>query len=179
MLGLHAFLVGALVLAAVAALWDVRRGTIPNALTVPAALFAVASHALAEARVGGAGAAAGAAIALCGALVCSLVPLLLFRRGAIGGGDVKLFAALGATLSPRLGIEAELYAFVVGALYAPARMAYEGRLLATLASTAALVANPFLPPEKRRALAPEMLTEMRFGPSILVGTLACVIGAWR
>jgi len=81
----------------VAAWSDHRHGRIPNALTLPA---------LAAGLVLGSPA---------GALVSAGLPLLLFGRGKVGGGDVKLFAALGALLGVRLGLTVEALA-LLGAL---------------------------------------------------------------
>lgn len=65
-----------------AALADARTGRIPDALTLPALAFGLV--------VGSPG----------GAAVCALPALWLFARGKLGGGDVKLLAALGALLGP-------------------------------------------------------------------------------
>ena len=48
------------------------------------------------------------------------------------------------------------------ALYAPAKMAWDGKLLQVLGNTFALVANPFLPSDRKRNLSPEMMTMFRF-----------------
>ena len=58
------------------------------------------------------------AMALAGAILCGLTPAIMFWKGAMGGGDLKLFAALGALCHPMIGIEMEMYAFVVAALVA-------------------------------------------------------------
>ena len=42
-----------------------------------------------------------------------------------------------------------------------------------------LVINPFLPKARRRQIAPEMLTELRFGPAAAAGTLIGVLVNWR
>jgi prepilin peptidase CpaA len=76
------------------------------------------------------------------------------------------------------GIEAELYAFVAAAIVAPARLAYEGKLLRTLGNTLALATNPLRPKSKRKELPPEMMASMRFGPAIFVGTLLAAASAW-
>ncbi len=178
MRSLHAFLLAAVALSAVAAAYDARKGEIPNALTLGPLALALPVHALLEAPHGMKAAALALAASVGGAALCALVPLLLYWKGAIGGGDVKLLAALGALLGPSVGLEATTYAFVAAALVAPARMAWEGKLLATLGNTLALVVNPLLPAARRRPLAPEMLTWMRFGPSIFVGTLAAAVARW-
>ena len=88
----------------------------------------------------------------------------------MGGGDLKLFAALGALYHPMLGIQAQMYAFVIAAVLAPARLAYEGRLMSVLGSTLAVALNPVLPRERRRALPSASLTWFRLGPAIFAGT---------
>ena len=103
-----------------------------------------------------------------GVLGCSAVPLLLYRVRAMGGGDVKLLACLGVWAGPILGLQVELYAFVLAALYAPARLAYQGDLLRLLGNSAALLKNPFLPPARRKEVPQALLTELRFGPAVFV-----------
>lgn len=175
------FLVAAIVIAAVAAISDFRNGIIPDKLTIPTLLGApvaylvrgVATHAGTEQAVMEAG------WSLAGAIGCAAIPLLLYRQGGIQFGDVKLFAALGAVLQPAVGFEAETYGFVAAALIAPARLAYEGKLLATIKNTLALVVNPFMPKEKRRTIDQEMMTWFRMGPAIFVGTCVAALLHWR
>lgn len=170
------FLLAALLVAAVAAWFDWRTGHMPNWTTLGPLLAAPVAHlgvALYTGRTHEAFAAAGFSFA--GAFVCALVPFFLFREGAMFGGDVKLLAALGAIARPMLGIEIVFYSFVLAALYAPARMAYEGKLFKVLGNTVKIAFNRFRPKEKREELPVEMLTEMRFGPSIFAGVLLTVI----
>lgn len=54
------------------------------------------------------------ALGLLGALIAALLLILPFARGWLGGGDVKLFAAVGAWLGPRWVLEAALVAAVAG-----------------------------------------------------------------
>src|SRR5262249_2157338 len=156
MLGAHYFLTAAVVVAAVAAWIDWRTGHIPDWVSLPP-LAAFAAHALVAGVTDGWGEAIPAAgFSILGAALCAVVPLGLMRVGAIGGGDVKLLAAIGALLQWRIGIEAEFYAFVAGAIIAPARLAYEGKLLKVLGNSLALVVNPFRPKERRHEITPEM-----------------------
>ncbi len=166
-----------LVILAVASVTDLKRGLIPNRLIVVgflAALFQqVCVHVHGSTSIGSATAAAFGSYAL-GALICGLAPLLLFWSGAMGGGDVKLLSMTGAFLGPSVGLEVEVYAFVIIALYAAAKLAYRGRLTAMLGNCLSLVRNPLLPKGKRRAVAPELMTTLRFAPSVLCSTLLII-----
>lgn len=166
-------LAAALLISLLAAIYDLRSGEIPNWLTLWPLGGAILGHFVLGMRAGH-GVLAGltaAGFAIAGAVICGVVPFLLYRASAIGGGDVKLLLAIGALFPFPLGIEAEFYAFVAAALFAPARLAWEGKLLRTLGNTLTLVVNPFRAKAKRRELTPEMMTWLRFAPAIFVGTL--------
>jgi len=75
----------------IACVFDIRTRRIPNALTFSAALAGLLFH-FAKAGVDGAQFAAG------GWVVGLLLLLPYFALGGMGGGDVKLVAALGAWL---------------------------------------------------------------------------------
>jgi prepilin peptidase CpaA len=162
-----------LLLTAAAAVWDLRTGMIPNRLVAAgAALTLLCSFALAA--PGGLGALGRTGLSmLMGAVLVSIVPALLYRMGGLGGGDLKLLAVVGAALGPSLGLEAELYAFFVVLLYAPARLIFEGKLRRALTTSAALCLRPFQ--RKPAPLNTEELTEFRFGPAIFAGTLAVAL----
>lgn len=176
---------GLMMFTAFAGFLDYRTGHIPNRLVATSALVGLALHfavhfvmlrqpdqALGELF-------SGAAVnVLVGVLGCSAVPLLLYRVGAMGGGDVKLLASVGVWAGPILGLQVELYAFVVAALYAPARLAYQGELFRLLGNSAALLKNPFLPKSRRREVPQALLTELRFGPAVFVATALVALVRW-
>ncbi|HEX7478382.1 MAG TPA: A24 family peptidase [Polyangiales bacterium] len=114
-----------LVVVALAAFFDTRTGRIPNLVTLPPLAAAPLVHGL----VSGPGALGGSFL---GAVLCAAVPALLFVRGGMGGGDVKLFAALGALLGTQLGLEIELGSLWLAALCVCARLAWHGQLFAVL-----------------------------------------------
>lgn len=173
---MNALLLGATLLTACAAWTDYRSGHIPNKLTLIGFVVAVAAHFVHGTSFGGArGGLEQAGLALGGAMLCALVPLFMFVKGAMGGGDVKLFAALGALLHPLGGLEVETYAFVAAALIVPFKLVYAGTLTRTLLNTLTLVSNPFRPREKRRVLPQEMSTWFRLGPAIFLGTLSSLV----
>lgn len=171
----------AIVVAGVGAVIDWRRGAIPNWLTVPVialaplvhvARFAVAKESMETALYEGAFSLGGAAIA-------AIVPLLLFRQSAIGGGDVKLLIALGALFQPVLGVESQMYGFFAGAILAPARLAYEGKLVSTVKNAFTIGANLFLPKSRQREIDAAALSWFRLGPAILLGVLLTVYLHWK
>lgn len=170
------FLLGATVLAACAAWTDLRTGHVPNRLTLLGLALAISGHFVRGAMtVDVATGLREAALALGGALFCALVPVFMYSRRAMGAGDVKLFAAIGAALHPLAGLEAETYAFVAAAVIAPAKLAWEGTLLRTLWNTAALLTNPLRREGHKKELPDAMRAWFRLGPAVLVGALATLI----
>ena len=101
-------------------------------------------------------------------MAASMVPLALYRAGGIGGGDVKLLAAMGALCGLLTGVEMELYAFIGAAMYAAVRLAYRGTLLRTVWSAVILVGRA-VKPGWRPSPSDRPREEMRFGPAVLAG----------
>lgn len=164
------FLLAAVAMSAIAAVFDFRTGLIPNWVTLGGVVVGVVGHALygwkaATFQVG----LQEAGFALGGMVFCSIAPGLLYYKGGLGGGDLKLYAAIGALCQPMLGIEVQMYSLLVAAIAAPAKLAYEGRLFRVLGQTLSLVFNPLRSANKRRPVPRETLTWFRMGPSIFVG----------
>jgi len=171
----HLYLLGAaVVVSLVGAVTDARTGRIPNALTLPA----LAGGLLLNTALHG---TYRAVASIAGVVLAGGIPGLLHRitRGAaIGGGDVKLFAALGALLGPTVGLQLELLAFGLLAVFALVRLAFLGRLLGVLSNVLRLVAAPLLPRAWRKPIAQEALTEMRMGPAIAAATFTIAISTF-
>lgn len=171
------FLVAALVVAAAAALYDLKSRRIPLWLTWPTVAAAPMVHALAAYRehVQGAfglpGPALEGLLSLIGALACGIVPFAMGRVRLMGGGDSKLLATIGALLTVRTGLEAELVALLLAGYFGLARLAFQGRLLTTLGRSLASVANPFLPNQKRAAPPSALFESLPFAPFALLGVL--------
>jgi prepilin peptidase CpaA len=171
---------------ALAGFVDYRTGHIPNRLIVASALLGLCLHffvhfvvvRLPEQALTELFFAASINVGV-GLLGCAAVPLLLYRVGAMGGGDVKLLACVGIWAGPILGLQVELYAFVLAALYAPARLAYQGELFRLLGNSAALLRNPFLPKARRKQVPQALLTELRFGPAVFAATALVALVRWR
>src|SRR5580658_4241372 len=146
------FLVAAVIVAGVSAWTDYKTGHIPNALTFGALGAAPVAHiaiAMAHHNTKTEALIAGSYCVL-GAFLCALLPALFYRLDAIGGGDVKLFVALGAILHPLIGGEAELWSFLAAGIIAPFQLAFHGKLFQTVSNAAILAVNPFLGKDKRR-----------------------------
>lgn len=172
-----------LVFVSVAAAWDLRTGLIPNWLSLGGLGIGFVLH-LAVQAIGFwndeamSAALAGAFNAVVGVVLCGLAPYLLFRAEAMGGGDVKLLAAVGAFIGPTMGLEVELSAFIAMAVFAPVRLAYEGKLLAVLGNTMVLIANPFLPKQRRREIPRELMTVVKFGPAVFIANAVVLAAHW-
>jgi prepilin peptidase CpaA len=172
-----------ILIAALAAYTDMRTGRIPNRLTAFAFAAAIVGHAIDGSSQGGvAGAATALSWSVAGACTCAAPLALLYVRGAVGGGDLKLFAAIGAILHPMKGLEVEVYAFVVAVIVVTGQMVHRGALFTTLARAwAVVVAEARSTARSRRAegvvaertaLPAPLLTWFRLGPSVLVGALS-------
>jgi prepilin peptidase CpaA len=111
--------------AGVAAFTDLRSRCIPNWLTLSAAGVGVALNGWSGGPQGGLTALAGLGLGL-----ALLLPFYLMR--AVGAGDVKLLAALGALLGPQALISVAVYGALVGGAMSAVVLIGRGRLLLTL-----------------------------------------------
>jgi len=93
--------------ASMACVTDIGRRRIPNVLTFGAAAAAVVFH-------GAVGGGHGLLLALSGCGVGLLLFLPFFALGGMGGGDVKLLAALGAWVGPGDAVWLAIYASLAG-----------------------------------------------------------------
>lgn len=108
----HTIVIAALmVTGAIACLFDLRTGRIPNWLTFGAAGLAFAAHLMVAGW-------SGLGSSLAGWLVGTLVFFPWFALGGMGAGDVKLLAALGAWLGPGGAFWAAVYASLAGGAFA-------------------------------------------------------------
>ena len=90
----------------------------------------------------------------------------------MGGGDVKLFGALGAITGFDLlvGIEIQLSALVLAMVVASGVLAWKGALLRTLVNALAQALHPLLPVRWRQEPCDALSAPVRMGGAIFVAT---------
>ena len=122
----------AIVVALAACATDVVRRRVPNALTLSAAVAGLVVHTL----LGG---APGLGVALLGIVVGLAVFFPIFALGGMGGGDVKLMAALGAWVGPAAIGWTALYGAIAGGVFGVAVAASSGYLRQALTNVGLLL----------------------------------------
>jgi prepilin peptidase CpaA len=90
---------------------DLRRGKVYNALTYSGVLAGIVLNAWLPSPP-----AVGAGASLLGLLVAGGPLFLAFLANSIGAGDVKLMAAVGAFVGPRMALDVLLYTCLAGAV---------------------------------------------------------------
>jgi prepilin peptidase CpaA len=170
-------LIGGVLVALVGAVTDVRSARIPNRLTYTAIVVALA---LRTSFLGLAGLKSGAF----GMLVAGGLFLFLFSLGAMGGGDMKLMAAVGAWVGSEEVMMLILAAALAGGVLAIGRIIFRNVLGETLKNTIRLIFFRFTsglqPHPELNVQAPES-QRVPFGVAIAVGAISCAGNAiwWR
>jgi prepilin peptidase CpaA len=139
------------VVALLALLTDVRARRIPNWLTAGALLLGLTANLLLGGLADGlSGALSGGLTALTGAALGFglLFPFYLIRVNglghAIGAGDVKLLAALGAIVGPHVLVSVAVYGALAGAVQSIVILANQRRLGLLLHQTMVMGTAPTL-----------------------------------
>jgi prepilin peptidase CpaA len=159
-------------LTAVCAIFDWRVGRIPNVLTLGVIPLAAGMHYFTAAQ-GRAWEAAG--FSFLGAMLCAFGPAIMWRAGWVGGGDVKLLAAMGAVSGPSLGVEAAFFAFFCAMAFVIVRLSWRGTLFRTIGNSFALAASPLVSKARRAVGREETLSTMRFGPFAFAGAAITIV----
>ena len=171
------FIVGGVVVALIGAMSDVRTARIPNSLTYPATLAALILRIY---FLGVSGLKHGAI----GMLVAGGLFLVLFVLGAMGGGDMKLMAAVGMWVgSTQVGLLL-VTAAIAGGVLALVSVVRHRALGETLRNTAELMSHGLTmgpTPHPTLNVQAEGSRRIPFGVAIAVGTLFCACNAvwWR
>jgi prepilin peptidase CpaA len=117
-----------------AAIQDARHRRIRNWLTLALAASGICNSFLMTAAVTPAQAGLGL-------LVGFAIPFVLFALGALGGGDVKLLAGIGAWLGAVAVIQVFIVAAIIGLVIVLVQCAWQGRLLLLFRNSAVLAIN--------------------------------------
>ena len=164
----------ALALAGTAAVFDVRQGRIPNWLTYPGIVSGVVLRGLLLGWKG-----AGSAVVGC--LLAGGVFLLFYLVRAMGGGDVKLAAALGSIIGPGNAVVMLVATALCGGVLALVYAMCGHRIRATVRNLgtvlrfhawAGMRAHPELNLDNPVAL------RMPYGLAIVAGTLYAFLAVW-
>jgi prepilin peptidase CpaA len=148
-----------------AAASDVRSGTISNQLTYPAVLLGL--------TVGlWPGAGPSFASSVLGLFIAFLPALVLFAAGAIGGGDAKLLAAIGALVGSPLILEVLFFSIVAGGALALCTIVARGRTLDVLREFWVFLTS--LVSARIATRVPAADLRVPFAPAALVGVLWAV-----
>jgi len=171
------FLIGAVLVALVGAVTDVRSARIPNKLTYAALLAALS---LRSTLLGLSGLKSGAI----GMLVAGGLFLVLFALGAMGGGDMKLMAAVGAWVGSTQVTTLILAAAIAGGVLALGRIIFRNIMGETLRNTILLIyyrLTSGLQPHPDLNVQSSSSQRVPFGVAIAVGALSCASSAfwWR
>lgn len=148
--------------AILAALWDVCRGQIPNRLTYPAIIMGLCMGLWPATEPPLLASVSGLAIAF-------LTAWVVFATGSMGGGDVKLLAALGALLGYPIILDVLFYSIVTGCSFGLLAIVWHGSGRQTLCELKWFTLSFFY-----RGISSEVPArnlQLPFGVAIMLGTL--------
>jgi len=171
------FLIGAVLVAVIGAVNDLRTARIPNRLTYTALLAALP---LRTVLLGLSGLKSGAI----GMLVAGGLFLLLYTVGAMGGGDMKLMAAVGAWVGSTQVMTLILAAALAGGVLAIGRIIFRNMVGETLRNTIRLIyyrLTSGLQPHPEFNVQTSGSQRVPYGVAVAVGALSCAGNAiwWR
>jgi prepilin peptidase CpaA len=161
--------------AAAAGFTDLRTRRIPNSLV----LIALAGGLCLNAFAGG---ALGVLRSLAGAGLGLALFLPFFVLGGMGGGDVKLLAALGSLVGPLEVVQLALVTALLGGALAVAVAAWEKRLASTCRSVVSLLSfwiQGGLKPSPEVNLERKGALKIPYAVPVAFGTLAVVLLRWN
>jgi len=164
----------ALILAAAGSVTDLRSRRIPNRLVVVGLVLGAALNARAAGLAGVGSSLAGGSLGLA-------LFLPIFLLGGMGGGDVKLMAALGSMVGPMGIVRIALAAALAGGLLALMAAWWSGRLLSTLNGIAALLWLWWcagIRPSPDLKLGNPSALKIPYALPIAAGTLFVALGRW-
>lgn len=163
-------LTGALCIATVGAVKDVRGGRIPNWLTYGGLLAALVVRSLLSGWP-------GLKFGFFGMLAGGGIFYLPFLLGGMGGGDVKLMAAVGAWAGSTQTVNVLIAAAIAGGILAVGYMVFRRQVLRTLLNSVELMryhlTSGFRPHPALNIREPNSM-RIPYGLAIAIGTLYCL-----
>lgn len=165
---------------AAAAVLDVKKFTVPNWLTLPLCLLGMIYHTALSGY-------AGLAFSVTGLVVGFLLLLVFFVIGAMGAGDVKLLAGVGAWLGPVNTIWICLVACIAAGFYSLGVYAMQGRFGRLMTPFRAILARCRSPRRPATAALPVDVVArhkdrrwrvLPFALMIAIGVLLVAIGEY-
>jgi len=161
----------AFVLLVLCAYWDVRYRRIPNWATLPGVALGLGLNGLLLGwqgmKVSGLGFLVGF-----GALV------VLFVLGWMGGGDVKLMAAVGALKGYPFIVSALFYSLIVGVVIGVAMLIWNRKMLRTFKNLFFVIGSRATKLIPKQDIGPEQTQKLPFGLAIVLGTLWALIAGY-
>ena len=116
--------------------FDLTKKRIPNFLTFPAILWGLISYTAIDG-------VSGLWFSLAGMLVGLAIFFIPFAMGGMGGGDVKLLAAVGALQGWQFVLAAGILTVLAGGVMSLGYLLFSGRLLRVLKKMAGFALAPF------------------------------------
>ena len=116
--------------------FDLTKKTIPNYLTFPAIVWGFVSYTALDGL-------SGLWFSILGMLVGLVIFFIPFAMGGMGGGDVKLLAAVGALQGWQFVLAASLLTAIAGGIISIIYLIATGRLLRVLKKMAGIALAPF------------------------------------
>lgn len=161
----------ALLLLALCAYWDIRYRRIPNWATLPGVALGLGMNGLFLGWQGMKSSGLGLLIGF-GALV------VLFVLGWMGGGDVKLMAAVGALLGYPLVVSALFYSLIVGVVIGVAMLIWNRKTLRTFRNLLFIIGSRVTKLVPKQDVDREEAQKIPFGLAIVLGTLWAIIAGY-
>jgi len=158
-----------ILLVTLASLFDLRLGKIPNTLTYPACIFGLGFAVTTWSW-------SALSSSLLGLLIGFLPFFGLYLIGGLGGGDVKLMAAIGALMGYPFTLNALITSILVGGLIALLLVIWEGKLWQAVRFLATTVGRVFIPWLDREPLDTQQTVP--FGVAICLGSFLTLVSVW-
>jgi prepilin peptidase CpaA len=143
---------------------DLRWSRIPNWLTLAAMGMGLVVQVCIEGLQGALSSVTGLALGMG-------LFLLPYACKAIGAGDVKLMAAIGAIVGPSGVVSVSVLSVLAGGVYALGAMGYQWGLAATSKKLACATYGAFMTGGKTGVGDLQLSFKLRYGLAIAVGTL--------